>query len=56
MQGQAALDGEVSRLNAVLAQKSRQLTDVYGSTSWKLTAPVRALGKAAARLRRSLRS
>jgi 2-polyprenyl-3-methyl-5-hydroxy-6-metoxy-1,4-benzoquinol methylase len=40
-----AVDLEVAELRLVLAQLEREYTKVFSSTSWRLTAPVRMLGR-----------
>jgi len=44
------LDVQLGEVRAELAVNARQLADVYASTSWRLTAPVRLAGRQVARL------
>jgi SAM-dependent methyltransferase len=47
---------EVEQQQALIDERARQLEEVFASTSWRLTGPVRRVGLATARLRRRLRA
>jgi GT2 family glycosyltransferase len=51
----SAAQVENDELRAELAALAAQLSDVYASTSWRLSAPVRLAGRQAGRLSRSVR-
>lgn len=42
---------EISRMRAVLAEKDEQLSRIFNSSSWRLTAPLRGLGKFSRRIK-----
>jgi len=52
----AAARTKVAQLRAELAARAAQLNDIFASTSWRLSAPVRVAGRQAGRLSRSARS
>jgi len=49
------LRADAARLRAELAAQAAKLSDVYASTSWRISAPVRLAGRQAGRLSRSVR-
>lgn len=54
--GLGEAQGELSRLRTEVAALTRRLDEVYASTSWRVSSPVRAAGRQVERLSRSART